>query len=276
LADGGIWNNLGTQVLREDGFIGAYTAMEDGIPRQVSHLGRMFIPLFAVDGSAPLNPSRSILFSIPGAALVAGALSVARILNTNTVVPRANVMKHGIEQRQDSGRRPTSYWHDSVDLVADLAEIKQTRDLYIKTWGEEQIRETDPHVKDWESEVASRFRFALDYDLDLSEQMSFVQYPPPTGSFPVVGFGDTDDWDKLKRDPSWLRLTERFGVGTLDVPTSLGRLSADTAQRLIARAYINTFMASLYLAPLTDSDLQAMSRFSYRLERITGAAPINW
>jgi hypothetical protein len=32
LADGGLWNNLGTQVIREDHFI-AYVGLEDGILR---------------------------------------------------------------------------------------------------------------------------------------------------------------------------------------------------------------------------------------------------
>jgi hypothetical protein len=60
----------------------------------------------------------------------------------------------------------------------------------------------------------------------------------------------------------------REARGEVDAPTTLGRIDAALARRLIARGYLNTFLVSLYLAPLGEDDLVQLASLTERLDRI--------
>jgi hypothetical protein len=147
LADGGLWNNLGSQALREDGLIGTYAAWEKGVlrpPLQTSLVGS--IPLLCVNGSAPLRPTRPYVFQIPGAALIKSLLQVTTILDANTVFPRVQAMRRAFEDTIRGGRRP-GYSGHPADLISDLRAVQDTvRDHDFATLGPDQIRESDPLV----------------------------------------------------------------------------------------------------------------------------------
>lgn len=98
LADGGLWNNLGSQVVREDGFIGTHAAWDNGTLRPY---GRTLadLPLLCFNGSAPLAPTMPWLFAIPGIALARSLLQTTEILNANTVLPRVDSMKRAFQRR---------------------------------------------------------------------------------------------------------------------------------------------------------------------------------
>ena len=62
----------------------------------------------------------------------------------------------------------------------------------------------------------------------------------------------------------------REGDGRVDAPTTLDRIDINRARRLIARAYLNTYLVSLFLAPLSDRELDRLTDFEFRLDRILG------
>jgi hypothetical protein len=53
------------------------------------------------------------------------------------------------------------------------------------------------------------------------------------------------------------------------VPTTLGRIDAGLARRLVARGYLNTYLASMYLGPLHEEDLVYLERLPERLGGFT-------
>ncbi|MBV9083887.1 MAG: hypothetical protein JOZ62_14510, partial [Acidobacteriaceae bacterium] len=270
LADGGLWNNLGSQVLREDEFIGSHAAWENGVLRPYGPAPRE-MPLFIVNGSAPLQPTRTWAFRIPGMALLKSLLQVTEILNANTVLPRVESMRRAFDRRARTGLRPG--YDDPADLVVDLWPIDSTAEHY--RWGtllEELIRETDPAVKHWEESVLKEVRNARKHAATSPGTDWLARLPPePEGSFPVCGLANIDDWDALRRSPVWKRLAEEDGSGTVHARTTLGRVERGLARRLIARSYLNTYLVSLFLAPLADGELDRLTKLPERLDRIVGA-----
>jgi hypothetical protein len=101
LADGGLWNNLGSQVLREDQFLGSNAAPDEGTLRPYQWVSSVAtnMPLLVVNGSAPLKPSWPGVYRIPGLALLAALVQTSRILSPNTVVPRITAMKQSFQRR---------------------------------------------------------------------------------------------------------------------------------------------------------------------------------
>ena len=65
LGDGGLWNNLGTQVAREDRFLGSCAVWEKGFLRPYDQMPEG-IPLLCFNGSAPLKPARPFAFQFQG------------------------------------------------------------------------------------------------------------------------------------------------------------------------------------------------------------------
>lgn len=270
LADGGLWNNLGSQVLREDRFIGSDVTRVDGRLCAPS-LGSSAwtLPLLLVNGSAALRPSRTWPFVVPGMAQLTALLQGTRVLNTNTVGPRVTAMKQSFERRVGKGHRPDHY--DPLDLVVDLSPPKVIQKEYnYGAWGEEQIQLTDEAVEKWEQGVLSRVRKQMKNDTgsDADRLHYLLQTPEPAGSYPVAGFAEIQGWDAVLRSDAWRAAVEVDGGAEIAVPTTLGRIDAEVARRLVARGYLNTFLVSLYLAPLGPDDLTWLGRLGQRLSAI--------
>jgi hypothetical protein len=96
--------------------------------------------------------------------------------------------------------------------------------------------------------------------------------PEPQGSYPIVGFANIDDWDALRRSPIWKHLVEKEGRGRVDAATTLDRIDVKLARRLIARGYLNTYLVSLFLAPLANGELDRLAHLENRLDQIVGIA----
>jgi predicted acylesterase/phospholipase RssA len=273
LADGGLWNNLGTQVQREDGFLASYAGYDtDGVLRPFAR-SPVWMPVLAVNGSAPLKSSHPRAYWIPGLAVLAAMLAIGRILNANTVVPRVDAMKASFHRRLWNGRRP-DLW-DPLDLVVDLSEVAVTNRFYGSlTWGEPEIRGSDYAVGKWERDLLGRARVALGHfktSLD-TDWLGFLLGPPePEGSYPAPGLADGDQWDLLTHSAAWQRAIACHGPGRLSVPTTLDRIDPEMARRLIARGYLNTYLVSMYLGPLNPDDLGYLERLPERLENLTNA-----
>src|SRR5262249_55506809 len=94
--------------------------------------------------------------------------------------------------------------------------------------------------------------------------------PEPQGSYPVSGMANCGDWDTLLKSSAWKQLVEKEGQGSADAPTTLGRIESSLARRLIARGYLNTYLVSLFLAPLADGELDRLTKLPDRLDKIIG------
>ena len=272
LADGGLWNNLGSQVLREDGFIGSHAAWDDGVLRPYGPAPKD-VPLLCINGSAPLRPTQAWAFAVPGLALLKSLLQVTEILNANTVLPRVDAMRRAFARRVWTGQRPDHL--DPADLVVDLRATEEIAwDYLAGTWSPELIRRSDPSVKKWESEALMRVRLAREHAAEnpATDWLGYVLGPKaePEGSFPVCGLANIDDWDALRRSPVWKELIAKEGTGRVDAPTTLGRIEPALARRLIARGYLNTYLVSLFLAPLAGDELDRLALLPERLDRIVG------
>jgi hypothetical protein len=273
LADGGLWNNLGSHVLREDGFIGSHAAWDDDGVLRPYGLAPENMPLLCFNGSAPLRPTHPWSFRIPGIALLKSLLQTTEVLSANTVYPRVDAMNKAFERRTWTGTRPD--YSDPPDLLVDLRAVEDIANDYLSgTWLPELIRESDPSVKEWERKAASRVRHAREGAAKSSET-DWLAYllgtqPEPQGSYPVSGLANIDHWDALRNSPAWKQLVEKEGTGRLDVPTTLGRIESGLARQLIARGYLNTYLVSLFLAPLADGQLDQLAKLPDRLDKIVG------
>lgn len=271
LADGGLWNNLGSQVIREDGFVGSQAAWENGVIRPKMFFGPRTIPLFCFNGSAPIRPEHSGRFRIPVFALLRTLWQTANILTANTVLPRIDAMKLSFHRRADDGTRPGRF--DPVDLVADLRAIEDVADDYrCGAWQAQYIRESDSSVKDWERSALMRVRIAKAHIAEDSESdwltYMLAKASEPQGSYPVVGLASIDDWNSLRTSSVWKQIVECEGVGKVAAPTTLGCIDKELARRLIARGYLNTYLVSLFLAPLHDDEIDQLAELPGRLDKI--------
>ena len=94
--------------------------------------------------------------------------------------------------------------------------------------------------------------------------------PEPQGSYPACGLASSDDWVALWGSATWRQLVDKEGSDRVDAPTTLGRLELGLARRLIMRGYLNTFVASLFLAPLADGEINRLAALSDRIDKIVG------
>jgi hypothetical protein len=141
------------------------------------------------------------------------------------------------------------------------------------TWKRDLIRKLDPSVKKWERDALVRLRVAREHVATSSntDWLSFLLgSPEPEGQFPVLGFADIDDWDSLRRSATWEHLVAEYGSNPVTAPTTLGRINAELAKATIARAYLNTYLVSLFLAPLKENELAGLEELPVRLDRIVG------
>jgi hypothetical protein len=275
LADGGLWNNLGTQVAVEDGFLGQHVAWERGALRPLTPRVTLGMPLMVVNGSAPTRPSRPSFYQLPGLALVYALVQSTRVLNTNTVVPRERAMQRAFWRRATSGRRPEGT--EAVELVVDLATPGEIRERYGYPYDEETIRSTDPAIRKWEQTVLNAARSAVEFGSWEHLRLVLEKYPKPEGSYPVPGFANIEDFDAVVHSRSWKLIAEQEeAAGPIHAPTTLGRVDSSIARHLIARGYANTYLASLYLAPLRRQDLQWLERLPDRLTEIVPNGNWRW
>jgi hypothetical protein len=100
-ADGGIWNNLGTQALNDS-------------PRAAA------LPVLCINASAHAKAVRSWPYFVPGVAMAAALARTMTVLNRNTVEPRVEAIDAGVARwsvEQQTWSRPPPA------VVADLRSI---------------------------------------------------------------------------------------------------------------------------------------------------------
>jgi hypothetical protein len=126
-------------------------------------------------------------------------------------------------------------------------------------------------VQDWEEGVVRRVRNAIKHreDSPSTDWLGYLLDPPePLGSYPAPGFAEVEGWDRLTESPVWEAVVGSEGGGRVDAPTTLGRIEAGLARRIVARAYLNALLVSLYLSPLDENDLATLESLPSRLDLI--------
>ena len=209
LSDGGLWNNLGTQVLREDGF---YRGNRVGTPRTPNRL-------LSIDASTALRKSPTWRFLIPGVSVLSWLLRSLQLLYENSVAPRRNTIEdlltRQIRTLDSRGQR--------TDLLVDLSPV-------------------DVVVDELE---------------DLAAQGGWPQS--------LAGFIHPDLGLPITRRPRWEEGAS-VAAGDVGFPTTLDRVPAEMARRLIARGYLNTWLITAFWQVPQDSETELLDTLKRRVE----------
>lgn len=260
LADGGLWNNLASQALREDRIVRGRSS--DDSPRI----------LLCVNGSSVLSPGPAWPYRTPGFGLAMSLFRGTKILNANTVQPRASSMRDETYYR--ILHEPHSIAGRPLDLVVELSDRVSSVEAYLRQLGRnrDQIRlASRPHhqwelktarlVREWRNRVIWRHRGEhsnvlrrrkLDEILDQHERDDLVdELVDHVENEPLLdllgpGLLDHNWFDRITHTRAWSEAQE-LADGAVDVPTTLGPIPAEQAIRLVARGYLNTYLTSLII-----------------------------
>ena len=200
---------MGTHVLREDSFLRG-----DRSSAALPHL-------LCINASAPMPPSSPAPFYVPGLAALSALVQSVQILNVNTVQPRLyRIRQAQFIRARDGALRETT---EPLDLVSDLSPVSQNiRFKSGLTHHRDEIRRSDPAVRDWESEIlhdvekwvenieaSSPHTYPIATPAQaqaLAETMIGKLIDRPTGEHVRPGMMDYDSWDDLAH-----RLDEKTG-----------------------------------------------------------------
>jgi hypothetical protein len=264
LGDGGLWNNLGSHVVREDRFLRGGRA---GVPS-----------LLCINASAQPPKSSLVAYHIPGWALLHALIAGIQVLNTNTVQPRVHSMQQAQFRRVRTGVRPNAL--DPLDLIVDLSsssahlvsQMSQHRD---------DIRRTDPAVAKWRSKlikVVQKWGYELGDPLDPTEEearsLAFnairMLHDEPQGEMVTRGAIDYDSLDDLRE-----KLGKSLDDADVDsTPTTLGRVLPEAALRLLLRGYFNTYVQSSFLKPFAHEEGLSPRVVEKRIRAMVEAAAV--
>jgi hypothetical protein len=243
LADGGLWNNLGSHVLREHRILHGREGADIGFP------------LLCVNSSAPGAASAPVVYSVPVVAQFAALFRTLRVLTVNTVQPRVKAIADAIARRNALAARPGP--HDPLDVIVDLSDVRHHEDtMRAICLDRADVRRSDP--------VHDRYR--RDVVANLGAWAERLAGPPtpaerdhlaamvlgtlrsqPTGSDAAVGVLDRRVLEEILVQPWWQAIRAGGGGDDLAVPTTLDRVRPARAAQLVLRGYANTWLSSLLL-----------------------------
>ena len=131
LADGGLWNNLGSHVLREHHILRGREDADAGLP------------LLCVNSSAPGAASAPVVYSVPVVAQFAALFRTLRVLTVNTVQPRVKAIADAMARRNALATRPSP--HDPLDVIVDLSDVRHHEDTMRGVCRDrDDVRRSDP------------------------------------------------------------------------------------------------------------------------------------
>lgn len=283
LADGGIWNNLGTQSMVEDHFYHG----ECGQPPSM--------PVIGLDASADLGKSASWNFHIPGWAEIQALFREFTISNNNTVAPRRDNFSKSLADEihsssQPFGPRPMvlslpyspaniasilDHWLYSrwLEFEMDTTELETNNDYWFRLWNGELLGvEDDSGMRDALSAISGKrslwYRvIELLNSPAYKELCEIASIKPPRHSV-------TPDYllvnhSKPRHDSQHLydvinsfgKMAQGILIGQakscknpsfIETPTTLGAVERSIGRQLVGRGYANTVIA-LYMLGLIDS-----------------------
>ncbi|MET0144332.1 MAG: hypothetical protein ABW328_06050 [Ilumatobacteraceae bacterium] len=245
LADGGLWNNLGSHVLREYRVLRGREGADTGLP------------LLCVNSSASGASSAPVVYSVPVIAQFAALLRTLKVLTVNTVQPRVRSINDAMARRDALGTRPGP--HDPLDVVVDLSDVRRHEQAVRALCRDRAaVRRSDVVHDTYRRDLVEHLASWADHldgtpdDADRHELTGLVLNAlrgRPQGSDDAVGVVDRRSLEELVVHPAWVALRAATSPGDLTVPTTLDRVPRADAADLVLRGYANTWLSSLLIEP---------------------------
>jgi hypothetical protein len=119
-------------------------------------------------------------------------------------------------------------------------------------------------VKAWEWSLRNRGGASDEDASALATKLIEMTRDEPEGDSSTEGFVDHDSLDDVLLDSK----EEVGGTEADSTPTVLGRLRPDQAFRLLLRGYVNTYVESTLLKPISYRDRLSLKSIQERLRRM--------
>ena len=241
LADGGLWNNLGSHVLREHRILQGREGVDAGFP------------CCASTPRPRAQPARH-RYSIPLVAQFAALFRTLRVLTVNTVQPRVKAIADAMTRRNALGTRPSP--HDPLDVVVDLSGVSRHEETSGRSAGPAEVRRSDP-VHDQSSPLVAKLCAWAEHVEARRRRRTATAFPgwssararPARGSDEGVGVLDRRTLEEILVQPVVGSDPRQRRPRDLAVPTTLDRVRRSSAAELVLRGYANTWLSSLLLDP---------------------------
>lgn len=245
LSDGGLWSNLATQSLLEDGiFEGRGSAR--------------FMPevVLVANASASFSVARGWAYYIPGLAMISLLLRASSIQNYNTVGPRVAQLRDNLRYRVKHDIAPDPSEPLAVGIELSKSAFASSRDFTAAQANSDVFLERSADYREWVSLLMNKLsdwyanaRQNGPQALDTLVRDEFLHRP-------AVRTLDTDALTDLTS--SYTVLEDQLRAKDLQtLPTVLDRIPRRIAMQLLLRGYANTHVVAycLNLTERTETDL---------------------
>lgn len=238
LADGGVWNNLGTQVLRE----------LDADPLRYGDM-----TLIVADASVPLVPlakQKVIPFGIPIIALFRSLVRISMIQHERTVMPQLNKIRYGAEELLFGSYR-------SIREQSRLDAIKDELRLDEKQMNTFQELNKNGYLRPSEQcDILLSLYDAPDYLLQrIIESKRWIS--------DTIG----DEFGALKQaHDNYSELSNLSRIDVSKIGTHLDRICKEDSMGLLARGYLSAFLWSVALKPLEINEVKLLNEIPGRFK----------
>lgn len=250
LADGGIWNNLGTQALLEDKYFhgavhplpGPLFKLEEMAYCQPPEVLRdLKQPFLCINASAETTDAPSWLLATPLIASAFGLVRSMQVLATNTVGPRVTAMHEALAMAAGD--------HEPVDQVVLMADIVNGLSLGLDS--AELLTSVCAIAGELEEAIDKRIRAIIETPLDLTPPQS--KLPPwhrDACSWMLDVADDTHARLRLIGTDGLFKALSRRRTPLLSTryakhPTSLGRVERQACFDLLLAGYVGAYLWSL-------------------------------
>jgi hypothetical protein len=233
LADGGVWNNLGSHILRE----------LDWAP-----LRRGPMALLVADAATPLTPHRVIPYLLPGWALVRSLLRMVNILTYNTVEPRVKQLRRRHLSRLFSGG--TGLCTRRLAALCEALELDERQSSELSSLNKGGYLAPD---ESWDIPLAlsQSPTWVIDAAIELARNI-----------------GRSSSLLEEARSAAAPLLTMAGKVDAGRIGTHLGRVPREEAVALLVNGYVSAFFATTELKPLGVGDVVILESLPERLQRL--------
>jgi predicted acylesterase/phospholipase RssA len=241
LADGGVWNNLGTQVLRE----------LDAYPLRYGDMA-----LIIADASVPLPKQRVIPYSIPIWSLIRSLLRVSNIQHENTVEPRLEMMRDRALEILVGSYRSIREQPRLNAIKDELHLSKEQMNTFLELNEHGYLRPTEQ----WD--IPLSLCYAPDYPL-----LEIIARKRD------ISASIYDEYGAMQK--AYDKYGELLDLSKIDVSkigTHLDRIHENDAKGLLARGYLSAFLWSVALKPLEMEEVDLLDEIPGRLKAMVSAA----
>jgi len=265
LADGGLWNNLGTQMVREEQRVLGQD-LQDWAPHPT---------VLIINAAAPTRRVRPFVFLLPVIASVTTVIRSMQLLLTSSVGSRVDTARWVLYRRlaeQMSGQAP----YNGDDLVVNMDTAAETREslesvalpaeqvfeefetLSVRYWREDLERLIGELL--WKEDVQGLTKGPDSTRKEaLLESIRDHMAQRPVRASTSEGVVTTEQLRGLCDADWWMRLETLASEAMPAVATSLSRLPQRLLLQYLARGYANTLLTSLFICPISDQEQQTLA-----------------